>query len=44
MALVVAEKPNVAEHSRKLLFVPNGDHVTDIDAAGSRSSRSLVSL
>lgn len=32
MALVVAKNPTVAEHCRKLLFVPNGDHVTYIDA------------
>ena len=33
MALVVVKNPTTAEHCRKLLFVPNGDHVTDIDAA-----------
>lgn len=33
MALVVAKNPSASEHRRKLLFDPNADHVTDIDAA-----------
>jgi len=33
MALVVVKNPTIAEDCRKLLFGPNDDHVTFIDAA-----------
>jgi len=44
MALVVAKNPSTSEHRRKLLFDPNADHVTDIDAvvAVSAAARCCV--